>query len=92
MNCRDEGFDTKEAMIAEAKRRDCMLHCGYQDMWFTPEQLKAEHAKGSFRWGSCNFEFVSMRDYLAELAKEANHHEQAAINLRSQIAAREKTK
>lgn len=53
-------------MIAQARAEGKWLHCHYQDLWFSPDQLEAEHAKGNFRWGPVNW---ALRDPQERIAR-----------------------
>ena len=74
------------AMIAEAKQKNCMMHCYYQDMWFTPDELAASNAAGRFRWGPVNWEMVSLSDYKARMVRDAENLERNAASLREEIS------
>ena len=51
-------LDSLEPLLLKAEREGLWLHCDYQDLWFSPEQLRQEHAKGSFLWGPVNWELL----------------------------------
>ena len=43
-------------LISEARETGLWLHCGYQDMWFTPDELEAANADDRFLWGPVNWQ------------------------------------
>lgn len=55
-------METKESIIEslqplfwEATQKGLWFHCNYQDMWFSPKELRAAQAKGNFVWGPVNW-------------------------------------
>lgn len=46
-------------MFAEAKKNGLWFHCNYQDLWFSPEELKEYQADGKFRWGAVNWKLLN---------------------------------
>lgn len=59
-----------EAMIREARTLGRVLHCSYQDMWFTPDELEAENRVGRFCWGPQNFELRLPGERTAQLERK----------------------
>ncbi len=57
---------TLEDLINDAERQGLWLHCSYQDLWFSPSDLREANRDGRFRWGAMNFE---LRDPIEKLAK-----------------------
>lgn len=54
-----------EPLIQQAEREDKLLHCSYQDLTFTPAELRARNAEGRFLWGPVNWTLWSVATYLA---------------------------
>jgi hypothetical protein len=57
-------------LIDKAESECKWLHCSYQDLWFSPAQLRAENAKGSFVWGVVNWTLRDPKEKLARLQQE----------------------
>jgi hypothetical protein len=77
-----KNFNLEEDMrplfnLAESEGK--WLYCSYQGLWFSPEELKAEQAKGQFRWGSVNWQVRDPLECLAELQRERMRAERAII-------------
>lgn len=72
------------AMIDLAAAEGKWLHCGYQDIWFSPAGLRKAQAAGKFCWGPINW---SLRDP-AEQLQEAERRVQQAEAERDRIVAR----
>lgn len=51
----DEYDATMAPLFKDAEERGLWFYTSYQALWFSPSELKAEHAKGSFRWGPDNW-------------------------------------
>lgn len=70
------------ALIQRARDSRQWLHCSYQDLWFSPDELQEHHKKGSFMWAAPNW---TLRDP-SERLREADRRVQNAINARNKIA------
>lgn len=55
---------TMEDFIKQAEQSGKWLHCNYQDLWFSPAELREEQSRGKFRWGAGNWD---LRDPIEEL-------------------------
>lgn len=65
---------THEAMqelINKAEREGKWLHCYYQDLWFSPADLRKQQAAGSFRWGPVNWTLRDPAERVTQAKKEA---------------------
>ncbi len=69
---------TLDDLITEAERQDLWLHCHYQDLWFSPSDLREANRDGRFRWGAMNFE---LRDPIEKLAKLKEKRRAADIDV-----------
>jgi len=58
-------------LIEKAERERLWLHCAYQDLWFSPAELRKENAKGRFLWGPENWELRDPAEGLARLRSRA---------------------
>ena len=48
-------MDELNALIDKAEAEGKWLWCHYQDLWFSPAQLREENRNGKFRWGPVNW-------------------------------------
>lgn len=55
------------SLIQEAERRGKWLHCAYQDLWFSPAELRKANDESKFLWGAVNW---TLRDPI-ELLEQA---------------------
>lgn len=61
-------------LFEEARKNGTWFWGKYHDIWFSPDELEAEHAKGNFVWGAVNWE---LRDPAELLLIEASRLKQA---------------
>jgi len=74
-----------QPLFEEARREGKWFWCAYQDLWFTPDDLAAEHAKGSFIWGAANWRLRDPREKLAQEEAEAKAAAERAARTRAQL-------
>lgn len=43
-------------LFEQAEKEDLIFYCGYQDLFFTPQELKTAHSNGRFIWGVVNWD------------------------------------
>ena len=56
--------DSLAPLFKEADRTGKWFNCDYHDIWFSADELRANHAKGSFVWGAVNW---SLKDPLVHI-------------------------
>jgi hypothetical protein len=54
-------------LIDQAEADGLWLHCAYQDLWFSPQELRDLNAKDQFLWGSVNWTPRPPSVHLAQL-------------------------
>lgn len=64
---RNEILEGLAALIDHAEHAGKWLHCSYQDLWFSPTELRAANAEGRMLWGPANW---TLRDP-SELIEQA---------------------
>jgi hypothetical protein len=70
-----------EPLFKEARERGLWFHCGYQDLWFPPDELeKVQTEEGRFIWGAVNWTLRHPNERKEQLRREA---EAAASRLKS---------
>ncbi len=60
-----------QPMLLEAREKNMMIRCHYDNLMFTPDELERQLNSGSFCWGRVNWELVEMKDYVASKAAPA---------------------
>jgi len=79
---KDETLKTLEPLFKEAREKNLLFYCYYQNLWFTPDELQKENEKGKFIWGSINWELKTPTDKLRFMADIIYQHEKILYNLR----------
>ena len=52
-------LDSLQPLFERAEREGLWFNCSYQDLWFSPNELRELHKKSRFVWGAKNW---SLRD------------------------------
>ncbi len=60
-----------EWLICKAEREGKWLHCNYQDLWFSPSELREHQAKGDFRWGPVNWTLREPSEKASAIGKKS---------------------
>lgn len=42
-------------LFERAEKEGLWFNSNYQDLWFSPSELKRKHEKDEFLWGACNW-------------------------------------
>lgn len=79
---RDAILAELEPLLQSAEANGKWLHCAYQNLWFTPSELRANHREDRFVWGAVNwtlrdpaeYEFEEVRAFL-----DARHRYRKAL-------------
>jgi len=61
--------DGLDELIRRAERERLWLRCHYDDLWFSPAELRKANAAGRFLWGAVNWELRDPAEKLSGLAK-----------------------
>jgi phage host-nuclease inhibitor protein Gam len=61
MSEREEILESLEPLFEQAEKEKLWFYCSYQDMWFSPRELKDMQKAGRFVWGAVNW---TLRDPL----------------------------
>lgn len=75
-----------DALFAEAEARGLWFWSRYQDLWFSPKQLRAAQAEGRFRWGPVNWELHHPSERLNRALERARAAEADVERIRKEIA------
>jgi hypothetical protein len=60
-----------EELLREAERTGMWLWSQYQDLWFSPAELRKAQLEGKFRWGPENWKLRDPREQAEALEREA---------------------
>jgi hypothetical protein len=79
MSGKEEILKTLEPLFIKADKEGLWFHSAYQDMWFTPNELREQQANGRYLWGAVNWELRSPQVKIDELNRcKANIDKQIA--------------
>lgn len=76
----------RDELIRDAERRGLWLRSPYQNLWFSPQELRDQNAKGSFCWGPLNFELRDPQEMVRALEREIEGKKQALDNFIARVA------
>jgi hypothetical protein len=65
-----EILQSLKPMFDKAERERLWFSSPYQQLWFSPGNLREAQSNGRFRWGSVNWELRDPRERVKELREE----------------------
>lgn len=74
-------------LIDQAEREGKWLWCRYQDMWFSPAELRAETTNGRFRWGAVNWRLRDPQEHLDAARQNIARSQGEAQRIADRIAS-----
>lgn len=74
-------------LFERARQQGLWFWCHYQDLWFSPEELKAHHRNEKFRWGAENWQLRDPAEHLATLKTRVVSAQQAADTFERRMAS-----
>jgi hypothetical protein len=81
----DEILAGLEPLFKEAEERKLWFYANYQQMWYSPTELKAQHAKGYLIWGAVNWQLRNPYELMNELDAQIRGTEQRKKDLYKRI-------
>lgn len=78
--------DTLDDMFSEARRTGKWFWCGYQDLWFSPDDLEAEQKASKFIWSAVNWKLRAPQERLAEAQRRTERAKAAEDRIAAKIA------
>lgn len=75
------------ALIDKAEAERKWLWCHYQDLWFSPSQLRAANAEGKFVWGAVNFKLRDPEERIEEANRRASLANAEAAKIEREVRA-----
>ena len=80
----------EQSFIERARNQGKWLHCHYQDLWFSPDELEAQNRKGKFLWGEVNWSLRNPQEHIRELQNRIVEIEKEISVFDRRIAASKK--
>ncbi|MCP3683809.1 MAG: hypothetical protein GY861_14080 [bacterium] len=89
MTDKEDILNSLSPLFLEAKEKGLWFHTNYQDLWFSPSELKNAQSKGSFIWGITNWELRDPKEqfYSDEfIEKMINNYKQHNKDIEKRIS------
>lgn len=74
-----------ESLFRRAREERLWFFSSYQQLWFSPEELKRAQDCGDFRWGVANWELRDPRERVNQLRTQATALLRAAETIEGKI-------
>jgi hypothetical protein len=82
---KEEILKTLEPLFETAKKEHKWFYTSYQDMWFSPSELREQHKKDKFLWGAVNWQLRDPRERLVQLYGFIERTHKEIANLEDRI-------
>lgn len=79
-------LNSLEPLFETAKRKKLWFHCNYQDLWFSPQELRENHAEGRFIWGPQNWTLRNPQELINQIKTEIKGNEVRLEQLQKRIS------
>lgn len=63
-------LDELEPLFEKAEKEDLWFYCSYQNLWFSPDDLRKRHKNGQYIWSIDNWELRDPKEKLAMLEEK----------------------
>lgn len=80
---------TMEQLFEEAEANGLWFFTAYQQLWFSPAELKAEREAGRFRWGPENWQLRNPLEGLEQLQREVEKAQHDLESFEERMKAQE---
>ena len=57
-------------LFERAEKEGLWFYCHYQNLWFSPKELREQNSKGKFWWGAVNWTLRSPDEYMKILQSQ----------------------
>ena len=75
------------ALIDKAEAEGKWLWCAYQDLWFSPTNLREHNRHGKFRWAAQNWKLRDPQERIAEARQRATAAQIEADRIAAEVLA-----
>lgn len=79
-------LESLEPLFREALAKKLWFHSSYQDLWFSPAELRRMHAEGRFVWGPVNWKLRAPSEYLERTLNDVRSAQAAVVTVQQRIA------
>jgi len=74
-----------EPLYKRAKEEGLWFFSNYQQLWFSPKELRDYQSEGNFIWGACNWILRDPIEKLMEMENKKNGIEREIIDFKNKI-------
>lgn len=75
MDEREEIIKSLQPLFEKAEKEKLWFYCNYQDLWFSPKELKDMQKAGRFIWGEVNWTLQNPMERVTEMEKRIKAYE-----------------
>ena len=74
-----------QPLFKEAEEKGLWFYCNYQNLWFSPEELRELHNNGKFIWGLPNWMLRNPNEKLTALRKNCANAEKEYEDFKNRL-------
>lgn len=74
-----------EPLYEKAEQEGLWFYCSYQQLWFSPKELRDEQKNGKFVWGVPNWQLRNPNERLTELERLRNNIDNQIYDFKSRF-------
>jgi hypothetical protein len=81
-----------EPMFKEAEEKGLWFNSKYQDLWYSPSELKEKQSEGRFIWGKENWELRNPKELIKEHERAIEYRNKEISNICDRISKERESK
>jgi hypothetical protein len=74
-----------DSLFQQAETEGKWFHCSYQDLWFSPSELKGLQETGRFRWGAVNWTLRDPKERSVEVERRVTAAQADLENIKREL-------
>ena len=86
MNEKEITLNGLEPLFEQAEKEGLWFYSSYQDMWFSPKELRDCHAHGRFIWGAVNWQLRNPQEKIDLLERQKVNIDKQIEEFREEMA------
>ena len=75
-------------LFDKARKEKLWFYCGYQGMWFAPDELEAYHKDNKFVWGAVNWQLRNPKEQLDNLKMIVENSQKNVVDFKERMEAK----
>lgn len=85
MTEKDEVLKSLEPLFEKAEKEGLYFVSNYQQIWFSPKELKEKHDNNSFLWGAVNWQLRDPSEETERLKEAVEYAKEQLINWETRL-------